>query len=117
MAENSDEYIVKKKAIFDSMSQKGRERILRIGYENWEPFAEPKDPRERIFGAASQMATAVVKEFYETQGGAEESVSLHRELFELCRGVIEGDARSKVIYDFCCWSRERLKNAPGINNP
>ena len=104
---DAHEYEVKKKAIFDAMSKKGQERILRIGYENWEPFQEPKDPRERIFSNASLRANALVKEFYQSPHGKEESVSMHRELFELCRGVLDGETRSKTIFDFCCWLKEQ----------
>jgi hypothetical protein len=97
----------RKKAIFDGMSKRGQERILRIGYENWDPFQEPKDPRERIFSKASLTAGALVKEYFETVAHAEESVAVHKELFELCRGFIQEDGRSKVIVDFCAWLRNR----------
>ncbi len=48
MTDDPKEYEIRKKAIFDTMSKRGQERILKMGYENWEPFQEPKDPRERI---------------------------------------------------------------------
>ena len=48
MTEPDNEYEVKKRAIFDGMSKRGQQRILRLGYENWDPFQEPKDPREQI---------------------------------------------------------------------
>jgi hypothetical protein len=104
---DAKEYEMKKKAIFDTMSKRGQERILRVGYENWEPFQEPKDPRDRIFSSAALKANALVKEFYHSPSGKEESVSLHKELFELCRGVLDGETRSKTIFDFCCWLKER----------
>ena len=98
----------KKKAIFDSMSKRGQERILRIGYENWDPFEEPKDPRERIFGSASLKAGALIQEFYQSTGNKEESVAVHRELFELCRGLLQGESRAKVIVEFCNWLQKRI---------
>ena len=98
-----EEYEMKKKAIFDGMGKRGRERILRIGYENWDPFMEPKDPRERIFSGASQRATAIVQEFYRSRAGAEESVSLNKELFDLCRGLLQGEERARLIFEFCTW--------------
>ncbi len=97
----------RKKAIFDGMSKRGQERILKIGYDNWDPFEEPKDPRERIFSSASQRATAFIQEYYKSVGDKEESVSLHRELFELCRGMLQGETRAQVIMDFCVWFRKR----------
>ncbi len=104
-----EEYDMRKKAIFDSMSRRGQERILKIGYENWEPFDEPKDPRERIFGGASMKASELIRRFYESTGGKEESVSDKRDLFELCRGLLQGESRAKAIYDFCNWYRNNAE--------
>ncbi len=107
---DKEEYDFKKKAIFDSMSKRGQERILRIGYDNWEPFEEPKDPRERIFGSASIKAGVLVRRFYESVGNKEESAAMHKELFEICLGVLNGESRAKTILDFCTWYS---KNAQG----
>ena len=60
MNTDENEYEMRKKAIFDTMSKRGQERILRIGYENWNPFQEPKDPRERIFSSVSLKAGMLV---------------------------------------------------------
>ncbi|MEN6441487.1 MAG: hypothetical protein ABFD97_23225 [Syntrophobacter sp.] len=109
---DKEEYERKKKAIFDTMGKRGRERILRIGYENWEPFEEPKDPRERIFGSASLKASALVQRFYQSAGQREESVAMHRELFELCRGFLQGESRSKTIFDFCAWYQKNADAGP-----
>jgi hypothetical protein len=104
---DTEERDYKKKAIFDSMAKRGQERILRIGYENWDPFEEPKDPRERIFGSASLKAGALIQDFYKTTGTKEESVTVHRELFELCRDYLQGESRAKVKVEFCAWLRKR----------
>lgn len=110
--DDKEERDFRKKAIFDSMSKRGRERILRIGYENWDPFEEPKDPRERIFGSDSIKAGMLVREFYESTGNKEESVALHRELFELCRGLLQGESRAKVIVEFCSWLKKKIGDNP-----
>lgn len=101
------EYELRKKAIFDGMSKRGQEWVLRIGYENWDPFQEPKDPRERIFSSASLKAAALVQEYYKTAGDKEESTAVHKELFELCRELLQGGSRAKAIVDFCAWLRKR----------
>lgn len=108
MTVDEQEREMRKKAIFDGMAKRGKERILRMGYENWDPFQEPKDPRERIFSPASQRATAILEEFYHARGDKEESVVLHKELFELCRGILQDEAQARLIYDFCTWYKEKL---------
>jgi hypothetical protein len=105
--DDREEYEFKKKAIFDGMSRRGQERVLKIGYENWDPFEKPKDPRERIFSAGSVKAGALVREYYESAGGKEESVAVHRELFELCLGLLRGEGRAKTVVDFCAWLKQR----------
>ena len=104
---DKDEYEYKKKAIFDAMGKRGQERILRIGYENWEPFQEPKDPRERIFGGASVRASMLVKEFSAASRIGEESVADQKEIFELCRGLLQDEPRAKAIFEFCKWYGSR----------
>ncbi len=102
-----EEREIKKKAIFDGMSKRGQERVLKIGYENWDPFEEPKDPRQRIFSSASVKAGALVREYYESAGDKQESVAVNRELFELCLGLIQGEDRAKTIVDFCAWLKKK----------
>jgi hypothetical protein len=102
-----EEYEFKKKAIFDGMSRRAQKWVLKIGYENWDPFEKPKDPRERIFSSASVKAGALVREYYESAGGKEESVAVHRELFELCLGLLRGEGRAKTVVDFCAWLKKR----------
>lgn len=98
---------IRKQAIFDAMSQRGRQRILKIGYENWDPFQEPKDPRERIFSSSSLQAGTLLREFLQLRPNEEPSPALFKELFELCKGFIDGEARARLIFDFCDWYRER----------
>ena len=98
-----EEYEFRKKAIFDAMSQRGQERILKIGYENWDPFEPPKDPRERIFSSESLNADALVRDYYKAVGDKEQPVAVHKELFELCLGLLRGESRAKAIVDFCVW--------------
>ena len=107
MTDDPKEYEIRKRAIFDSMSKRGQERILKMGYDNWEPFQEPKDPRERIFSPVSQRSMALVEEFYKASGLSKGSVALHKELFELCRGLLMEETRAKALFDFSVWLKEK----------
>jgi hypothetical protein len=108
MTDDEKEIEVRKKAIFDTMAKRGQERILRIGYENWNPFQEPKDPRERIFSSASLNARALVKEFLHDHMAEQESPVLFKDLFELCRGLLQGEARAQLTLEFCTWYQNRM---------
>jgi hypothetical protein len=104
-----EEYERRKRAIFESMSKRGQERILKMGYENWDPFQEPKDPRERIFASSARKAAILLQEFYEISGLGEPVMAYHRELFEIIRGFLDGDFRSRTIVSLCCWIDQRVK--------
>lgn len=108
MIDDEKEYELRKKAIFDTMSKRGQERILRIGYENWDPFQEPKDPRERIFSSSSLKARALVKDFLQVHVAEQESPVVFKDLFELCRGLLQGEARAQLILDFCRWYQIKI---------
>jgi len=94
----------KKSAIFDSMSAKRRQRILeKIGYENWDPFQEPKDPIDLREQKTEQLALVLIQEFI-SQCGVEKPSNEYREAVrEICRGLIKGEERYKGMFDFCRW--------------
>lgn len=107
--EDREEFERRKRAIFEQMSPRGQKRILKMGYENWDPFQEPKDPREQIRSATALQATMILAEFYQTQGQDERLRSHHKELLDLCRGLLREDPRALALSAFCCWfDRKRM---------
>ncbi len=103
MMQDADHEEKSKKAIFDTMSKKGQERILRIGYENWNPFPEPKDPRDRMFGSTALRSQELVGRFFQERIEGKESVVVRRDLLDLCRGLLDGDEKAKIAREFCLW--------------
>ncbi len=107
--ENREEYERRKRAIFEQMSPRGQKRILRLGYENWDPFQEPKDPREQIQSNTAVQAAMILAKFYQTAGQDERLKSHHKELLDLCRGLLRQDPRALALSAFCCWF-ERMRS-------
>jgi hypothetical protein len=107
MTEDREEYERKKRAIFDGMSKRGRERILRIGYENWDPFQEPKDPRERIRSDSALRANGILNEFFAAHANDQRYRQFHKDLFDLCRGLLRDEPLSLALFDFCRWYGDR----------
>jgi hypothetical protein len=103
MSAAKDEAEQKKRAIFDGMSERGRQRVLRLGYDNWDPFQEPKDPREQIRGSLAVKVNELLNQFYAATPSNEEAKAFHRELTELCRGLLQEELRAQKIYQFCLW--------------
>ena len=99
----------RKKAIFDSMSPRRQKHILKKGYEDWEPFQEPKDPIDIRKDKSQRTTQTLVREFLQTKSFEEYSNAYGRGVFELCLGLINNDDRYRRMYEFSIWYRELLK--------
>jgi len=105
MADPLDEEREKKKrAIFDGMSPKRQQKILKtVGYKNWDPFQEPRDPIDLREQKIEQMASVLFRQFIvdcEIKDYSDESIQAVK---EISRGLIKDKERYKAMYDFCCW--------------
>jgi hypothetical protein len=101
----------RKREIFEAMSSRRQQRILKKGYEKWDPFLPPKEPpfyrRER--GERSLDAGEMMRRFLQDKGMEEAGrTSLSLEYMEgvreICVGLIRDRSdRTKGIFDFCVW--------------
>lgn len=99
----------KKKAIFDAMGKRGQKHILKTGYEDWDPFAEPKDPIDLREDKTKRTSQMLIREFLQTQTGEDYTNEYGAGAFELCLGIINGKERDKGMFDFAVWYGELLK--------
>lgn len=100
----------RKKAIFDSMSERGRKRILkRVGYENWDPFEEPKDPIDIRKDKSKRTTQQLIREFLYTIPADEHSNSFAQGALEMALGIINKEDKSLGGFEFSIWYRELLK--------
>jgi len=103
MSEPNSEYEVKKRAIFEGMAKRGQQRVLRLGYENWDPFQEPKDPRDTIRSVVALRADALVRQFYAASPGNEGARDFHKDLLDVAVGLLRGERRAQILFEFCKW--------------
>lgn len=99
----------KKKAIFDSMSPRRQEYILKKGYDRWDPFQEPKDPidiRRDVTRRTSQM---LVREFLQSHPSQQYSNAYGRGVLEICLGIINKEERFMGMFEFACWYQDLLR--------
>jgi hypothetical protein len=106
---SSEEEEIRKKAIFESMSPRRQKHILKKGYENWEPFQEPKDPIDIRKDKTKRTTQSLVREFLQTKSFEEYSNAYGRGVFELCLGLINNDDRYRGMFEFSVWYQELLK--------
>ena len=103
----------KKREIFESMSPRRQQRILRKGYDKWDPFLPPKEPpfyrkeeRERVQRAALRLEAFLLKKGGEV--GREEGLppDYVQGAREICFGLAKGEERCRGMLDFCKWLTE-----------
>ena len=104
---NDDE--IRKKMIFDGMSPRRQRQILKRGYENWDPFQEPKDPIDIRQDRTKRTSQELIREFLQTLDANSFSSEYGRGAFELCMGIINENEKYQGMFDFARWYNELLK--------
>lgn len=100
----------KKREIFEAMSPRRQQRVLKKGYENWNPFQRPKEPFEQIARRGEndlESAFELYHRFFSEKAVDAYCTAYVRGVNDICLGLIRGDDRYKGMYDFCCWFREK----------
>ncbi len=107
----------KKREIFEGMSVRRQQKILKKGYDKWDPFLEPKEPpffrkeeRNRITQAADLLDRFL--QHQREKGASSESLDpvYVQGAKEICFGLLKGkDDRYKGMEDFCQWYSQVLK--------
>ncbi len=106
----------KKKAIFDAMSPKRQQKILeKVGYENWDPFQEPKYPVDLREREVERKAMALARQFLEDCGIEQYSDEYIQAVREISKGLLKDDEWYRGIFDFCCWYRKKGKAEPRVS--
>jgi len=105
----SPEAAVRKKAIFDSMSARGQKRILKRGYDKWDPFEEPKDPIDIRRDKTKRTTQQLVREFLQNCGRENYSNAYGRGVLEMALGIINEDDRFIGMFEFARWYQAQLK--------
>lgn len=101
----------RKKAIFDSMSPRRQKHILKKqGYDEWDPFIEPKDPIDMRKDKTKRTAIQLAKEFLATCEQGSYSNAYGQGVWDICLGIINDDDRFKGMYEFSCWYRDLVRD-------
>lgn len=99
----------RKRAILESMSPKRQKHILKKGYEQWDPFLEPKDPIDIRKDKTKRTTQQLVREFLQTKSSEDYSNAYGGGVFEICLGIVNDDDKYKGMFEFSIWYQELLK--------
>ena len=105
----AEEIEARKKAIFDAMSPRAQKRILKVGFEKWDPFEAPKDPIDIRRDRTKRTSQMLVREFLQSLPLEGYSNSFGRGVLEMAVGIINDDDRFIGMYEFAIWHRELLR--------
>ncbi|THB80485.1 MAG: hypothetical protein D3926_06975 [Desulfobacteraceae bacterium] len=111
MTENKftpEEIADKKKAIFDAMGKRGQKQIMKKGYDNWDPFQEPKDPIDIRKDKTKRTSQMLIREFLTSIDHDEYSNTYAQGALEMCLGIINEEERIRGMFDFACWYKSLL---------
>ena len=105
-----EEAEARKRAVFDSMSDRRRNHILKkTGYEKWDPFEEPKDPIDIRRDQSKRTTQMLVRDFLQTRKLEEYSNAYGAGVLDLCLGLMNDDDRYRGMFEFSCWYRDLLE--------
>lgn len=99
----------RKKAIFDAMGKRGQKQILKKGYEDWDPFQEPKDPIDIRKDKTRRTSQVLIREFLSQIDHDDYSNTLAQGALEMCLGIINDDEKIRGMFEFACWYENLLK--------
>ena len=99
----------RKRAVFDNMSERRRKHILKLGYEKWDPFQEPKDPIDIRKDKTRRTTQELIRAFLQHTDSQNYSNEYGQGAFDLCLGIVNENERSLGMFDFACWYLEQLK--------
>jgi hypothetical protein len=99
----------KKKAIFDAMGKRGQKQILKNGYEEWNPFQEPKDPIDIRKDKTKRTSQDLIREFLSGVDHDEYSNAFAQGAFEMCLGIINEEEKIRGMYEFAVFYANLLK--------
>jgi hypothetical protein len=106
---SAEEVARRKKAVFDSMSDRRQKHILRKGYDRWDPFEEPKDPIDIRKDKTNRTTQMLVREFLQSRPGEAQNNSYNRGVLEIALGLVNHEDRFRGMFEFSCWYQEVLK--------
>ena len=108
MSERNADTAARKKAIFDAMSPRRQKHILKKGYEDWDPFIEPKDPIDIRKDKTKRTSQTLIREFLTSRPVEGYSNAYGEAAFRMCLGIINEEDQYLAMYEFACWYRDLL---------
>lgn len=98
-----------KRALYEKMNPRRRKFIDRIGYDQWDPFQEPKQPLDLRRDRTERTLQELLRDFMRENNGAAHDLAWQKGACECALAIIRKDEKYQGIYDFCLWYASQLQ--------
>ena len=99
----------KKRELFDSMSPRSQKRIMKKGYDKWDPFQAPKEPpffneeeRKKIQQARQRLQRFLQEKSLENPQEPLPAAYVQG-ASDICFGLQKKDELFQGMFDYCRW--------------
>ena len=99
-----------KRAIYDKLPPRRKKFIDKIGFDNWDPFQEPKHPIDIRKDVTKRTTKQLINEFLKTKEDTKISLAYEAGVYEICMGLYQADEKYKAMFDFSIWYYKKLKD-------
>ena len=98
-----------KRIFYEGMSPRRRRFVDRMGFDNWDPFAGPKEPMDLRTDQTRRTVQELVRDFMKSSMGQMHGGEYARGATECALGIVAGQEKYQGVLDFCVWYYELLK--------
>ena len=110
-----DDGEVRKRAMYEAMSPRGKKYVDKLGYDKWDPFQEPKEPLDIRTDVTKRTTQQLVRRFLQ-ECAPEGAGNLYGQgVLECALGLVNRDEKMRGIFEFCIWY-EQLLHREGLGN-
>lgn len=99
MSEQQDQ----KRAIFESLSDRAKKYVAKVGYDKWDPFQLPNDPLDLRKFTTDKTARAMAMGFLQQRKEEHYSNTYAKAVMDMCMGLMDNDERYLAMYEFSRW--------------
>lgn len=97
-----------KRQIYEKMNPRRRKFIDKIGYDQWDPFQEPKQPLDLRKDQTQRTLQQLVDEFMRDNPDHANDEAWRKGARECALGIFQKDDKYQGIFDFCLWYNKLL---------
>lgn len=106
----------RKRAIYQTMSPRGKRFVDRMGFDTWDPFQEPKDPLDIRTDVTKRTTQQLVRLFLQSRNATADN-AYSQGVLDSALGIVNKDEKFRGVFEFCLWYHELLQREGYLEKP